>query len=580
MRRSALALLAAALATAPLRAQGTCAPPVSPDTAPTLVLHNARLHTLAWPDPAPDGTPAPSAPFADGRWLPDATALAIRGDRIIAVGSDEAIIKLVGPRTVLRNLRGATVLPGAVDAHTHVVELGTSLARIDLVGVRTPEEAIARVVKAAGRPVPGAWILGQGWDEGAWADRRLVHDELTRRFPANPVYLRGLHGFAGWANRAALDAAGIRRDTPAPVGGTIERAADGTPSGVVRNRAVTLLDDALPAPTDREAERHWLLGLGALGRAGYTGVHEAGVDAVHLAALRRLAARCALPLRVHALLSARDTAAVRDALARGPDSVERGGATVRAVKAYYDGALGSRGARLLADYADQPGTRGIAGAGYGFDSAAVRALMRRGFQAAIHAIGDAGNREVLDLLADVRRGDTTHRDRVEHAQVLAPDDVPRFARLGVIASMQPPHAPEDAPWAGARLGAARATGAYAWRSLRRAGAALALGSDLPGSGFALGYGLHAAVTRQDSLGVPPGGWQPAERLTIEEAVRGYTLWAQRAAFAESRRGTLAPGMQADLTVLDGDPFALASETPARLLRLRPVLVVVGGRVLP
>ncbi|MCU0635560.1 MAG: amidohydrolase, partial [Gemmatimonadaceae bacterium] len=529
-----------------------------------LILRNARVYSLQWGEPRFDGTPSPSAPYDQGRWRPDAGAIAIGDRRIIAVGSDSAILALREAGTVVRDLRGATVLPGLVDAHTHVAELGASLARVDLVGVRSTAEAMARVAAAARGARPGAWILGQGWDEGAWADTVLTARALSARFPRNPVYLRGLHGFSGWANRAALARAGITRETPDPTGGVIDRDADGTPAGRVRNRAVKLLDDAIPPPTLAEAESHWLLGLRALARAGYTTIHEAGVDRVHLAALRSLASQCRLPIRVYAMVSTRDSAAVREWLARGPDTSGAGGVTVRAAKAYYDGALGSRGARLFADYADLPGHLGVAGAAYGFDSAAVAAMMRRGFQVGIHAIGDAGNDEVLDFLARVQatvERPALRRDRIEHAQVMARSTTHRVRDAGVIPSMQPVHAVEDAPWVVARIGAERATGAYAWRALRRVGLAPAFGSDLPGSGFGIGYGLHAATTRTDTLGAPPGGWYPDQRLTIEEAVRGFTIWAQRAAFVETRRGMIAPGYDADLTVLDADPFDPATRLP-------------------
>jgi hypothetical protein len=343
---------------------------------------------------------------------------------------------------------------------------------------------------------------------------------------------------------------------------------------------VRLLDEAVPPPTRDEARTAWRLGLARLADSGYVGVHEAGVDAVRLDALQSLARECALPVRVHAMLSARDTALAARWLARGPDTSGTGGLTVRAVKAYYDGALGSRGALLLAGYADAPEQRGIAGAAYGFDSALVARFAARGFQLAIHAIGDGGNRAVLDILAATAvASPSAHalRHRVEHAQVVDSADLPRFVATGAVPSLQPVHATEDMRWAGQRLGPARLRGAYAWRSLRRTGATPPLGSDLPGSGFGIGYGLHSAVTRMDTTGAPAGGWRAEERLTIEEAVRGYTVWARRAALDEPRAGAMTIGAPADLTILDMDPFALAADAPARLPMLRACATVVGGR---
>jgi predicted amidohydrolase YtcJ len=591
MRRLTLLSLALALSSPVLQAQGG-APSCALDApradargagAPDLIVHGGRVHTLAWSDPDGEGRPAADAPVREGTWRPAATAIAVRDGRIVAVGSDASVLRLRGAATTVRDLHGRTVLPGLVDAHTHVAEYGESLRRVDLVGARTPDEALARVAAwiARERPAADAWVLGQGWDEGAWADLPLTAAALEARFPGRTVYLRGLHGFAGWASPAALRRAGIARGTPDPIGGVIERDVRGEPMGRVRNRAVKLLDDAIPLPTLDEARAAWRIGLGRLADSGYVAVHEAGVDAVRLAALRSLATECALPIRVVAMGSARDTALARTLLRDGPDSSGRGGLTVRMIKAYYDGALGSRGARLLAPYSDAPGQQGVAGAAYGFDSALVARLMERGFQAAIHAIGDAGNRDVLDLVAQVQASSIAGRQglrhRVEHAQVVDVSDHPRFAALGVVPSLQPVHAVEDLRWAGERVGPLRLRGAYAWRALRRTGARPPLGSDLPGSGFGIGYGLHSAVTRQDTTGVSDGGWLPEQRLTIEEALRGYTAWARHAAHEESWAGTIAVGRVADLTILDGDPFALASRDPRALVRLRPCAIVVGGR---
>jgi hypothetical protein len=391
--------------------------------------------------------------------------------------------------------------------------------------------------------------------------------------------MRGLHGFAAWANARALALAGITRDTPVPSGGEIRRDARGEPTGLVLNRAVPLLDDAIPAPTPAERDAQLRAALRVMAEAGYTGVHEAGTTPDVVASLERLAAADSLPLRVYAMLSGRDTALVRRWIARGPWSAPGGMLAVRAVKAYYDGALGSRGAQLLEDYTDRPGHRGVSGDAYGFDHAVVGDAMGAGFQAGIHAIGDAGNRATLDFIDSVQAAAPRARNgrhRVEHAQVIAPADIPRFAALGVIAAMQPPHAVEDKGWAEARLGATRIAGAYAWRTLRRAGAALAFSSDLPGSGWSPFYGLHSAIARADTLGEPAGGWRPAERMRAEEAVRGYTSWAAWAGFDEDEAGTIAVGKRGDLTVMDVDPFRV--DEPRALLAGRVLLTVSRGRI--
>jgi predicted amidohydrolase YtcJ len=316
-------------------------------------------------------------------------------------------------------------------------------------------------------------------------------------------------------------------------------------------------------------------------RAGYTAVHDANTDSTMLASLERLARANRLPLRVSVFLASSDTALVRRWIARGPDTTSSPMLVVRAVKAFYDGALGSRGALLLAPYSDRPNEHGRGGAEYGFDERLMADAMRHGFQVVIHAIGDAANRQTLDFFERAFAGDPAARrgrHRIEHAQVLAPSDIPRFAKLGVIASMQPGHAVEDKAWAEARLGPERIRGAYAWRSVRRTGASMLLSSDMPGSDYDFFYMFHAAVTRRDKAGDPPGGWFPDQRLSPEEALRGYTTWAAYASFSEREAGAIAVGKRADLTLLDRDPLVLGARAPDRLLGGKALATIVGGRI--
>jgi hypothetical protein len=473
------------------------------------------------------------------------------------------------------------VIPGLVDSHTHVAGLGEARSQVDLVGVATEAEAVARVARFAQHVPKGQWILGRGWDEGAWASRYPDMKLLSERVPDHPVLLTGLHGFAVWGNRLAFQRAGIGPATPAPEGGEIVRDAAGAPTGILLNSATTLLGAAVPEPSDHEFRGYVLAGLQKLAEDGYVAIHEAGAGRRLMRAFEQLEAEGRLPLRVYAMLSLRDEPLCREWLPRGPDRDSGRMLETRSVKAFYDGALGSRGARLLADYSDLPGHRGLSGAGYGFDQGLLLEMIQAGFQAAIHAIGDAGNRETLDFIEAAYRARPAARalrHRIEHAQVLHPDDVPRFARLDVIASMEPPHCVEDKAWAEARIGPTRVKGAYAWRSLRRAGARLALNSDLVGSDHDIFYGLHSAITRRGKDLQPPGGWHPAERLTPEEAVRGYTVWNAYASFREAESGVLAPGRWADLTVMDRDPLVLGSTDPAGLLAGKIVATLVAGRV--
>ncbi|OYZ16384.1 MAG: hypothetical protein B7Y35_00060 [Sphingomonadales bacterium 28-64-96] len=546
-----------------------------------LILTDAHVYTLRWGEPALDGKPAPDAPTTNGTWHPDATAVAIRGGKIVYVGSDKGALALRGKRTRVIDLNGATVIPGLVDSHTHFIELGAKLESVDLTNVTTEAQAVALVAERAKSVPKGEWIFGAGWDEGAWANRYPDKQQLSAAVPDHPVVLRSLHGFAIWTNQAALDAGKITKASPVPVGGEMRLGADGEPSGLFLNRAATMIDAAVPPEPQAVVARHALKGLNQMAADGYVMVHEAGVGSQAMAALQQLEDEKRLPIRVYAMLSLRDPPLMRQWIARGPDRDNDSMLVTRAVKAYYDGALGSRGARLLADYADKPGHRGISGSGYGFDRDLAKAAMKAGFQLGIHAIGDAGNREVLDFLEaefKAEPGTAQGRHRIEHAQVIAPEDQPRFARLGVIASMEPPHAVEDKGWAEDRLGPQRILGAYAWRSLRTGGARLTFNADNPGSDHSIFYGLHAAITRQDKQLQPPGGWVPAERLTIEEAIRGYTSWSAYAAFREDQTGIIAKGRWADLTVMDIDPFALAATAPEKILAGRIRATIVGGKL--
>lgn len=546
-----------------------------------LILTDAHVYTLRWGEPARDGKPAPDAPTTNGKWHPDATAVAIRGGKIVYVGSDKGALALRGRRTRVIDLNGATVIPGLVDSHTHFVELGAKLESVDLTDVATEAQAVAKVAERAKSVPKGEWIFGAGWDEGAWANRYPDKRQLSAAVPDHPVVLRSLHGFAIWTNQAALDAGKISKTSPVPVGGEMRLGPDGQPNGLFLNRAATMVDAAVPPEPPAVVARHALKGLTQMAADGYVMVHEAGVPAQAMAALQQLEDEQRLPIRVYALLSLRDPALMRQWIARGPDRDSDSMLVTRAVKAYYDGALGSRGARLLADYADKPGHRGISGSGYGFDRDLAKAAMKAGFQLGIHAIGDAGNREVLDFLEAEFKADPNTaqgRHRIEHAQVISPEDQPRFARLGVIASMEPPHAVEDKSWAEVRLGPQRVLGAYAWRKLRTGSARLTFNADNPGSDHSIFYGLHAAITRQDKQLQPPGGWYPAERLTIEEAIRGYTSWSAYAAFREDQTGIIAKGRWADLTVMDIDPFALAGSAPEKILAGRIRATIVSGKV--
>jgi predicted amidohydrolase YtcJ len=554
---------------------------VSEEGGADLILTNGRVYTLDWDEPTPDGTPAPGAPRTETGWQPDAEAVVTRGNEILFTGSTSEALEYRGDATRVVDLAGATVIPGLVDSHTHVYGLGQKLDSIDLTDVATEEEAVALVAEKVQSTPPGEWIIGRGWDEGAWANRYPDKALLSEAAPDNPVFLDSLHGFAVWVNQAALDAGGITAETEVPVGGEMRLGDDGEPSGLFLNRATTMIDDIVPPPSLETRLNRWIMGLNQMAEDGYVAVHEAGLNTEAMAALEQLEAEGRLPIRVYAMLSLRDEPLIRKWIEKGPDTDNDSMLVTRSVKAYYDGALGSRGARMLYDYEDMPGHRGVSGDGYGFDQALNAEAMKAGFQVAIHAIGDAGNRESLDILETVFEQDPStrnNRHRIEHAQVIHPDDIPRLGQLGVIASMEPPHAMEDKTWAEERVGPERILGAYAWRSLRESGARLTFNSDNPGSDHDIFYGLHSAITRQDKDLQPEGGWYPEQKMSSDEAIRGYTSWSAYASFREDDTGIIEAGRWADLTVMDIDPFLLADESPSDILNGRILMTIVGGEI--
>jgi predicted amidohydrolase YtcJ len=551
------------------------------EPAADVILINANIYSLNWGEPGLDGAPAADAPFKNGQWHADADAIAIRDGEILHVGSKAEAHDFHGDETEIVDIDGATVIPGLVDSHVHIAVLGEILQRVNLADVATPQAAIKKLQIEIGDIDAGEWIIGQGWDEGAWANSYPNRQMLDRVFPNNPVYLRSLHGFAVWVNSEALALAGVNKQSAVPVGGEIIRDDAGDPTGILLNRATTLVAEIVPKPNVKQFAAYIKAGMKQMAKDGFVSVHEAGAETLHINALQHLQANDGLPIRMYAMLSARDQELAETWMRKGPLIDPKGFLDVRSVKAYYDGALGSRGARLLEDYSDQPGHRGVSGDGYGFDGKIVDKLISAGFQVGIHAIGDAGNREVIeyfDTALSLPGAGNALRHRVEHAQVLHADDFSRFKALGLIASMEPPHAVEDKPWAEQRLGSERIKGAYAWRKLRLLDVPLTFNSDLPGSDHTIFYGLHAAVTRRDKQLNPQGGWYPDQVVSIEEAIRAYTNWAAYAAFREHQTGVLKKGYWADLTVMNIDPFELAGSKPAELLNGQIVLTMINGKI--
>ena len=508
---------------------------------------------------------------------PQATAVAVRDGRIVAVGGQAEMKPFLGPATRRIDLSGRTVLPGLTDAHVHVMGLGQARQSLDLVGAESLDEALRRVAEKAKSLGPGEWVLGRGWDQNDWPEKRFpAAADLDRVTGDHPAYLVRVDGHAGWVNSRALALAGVDKSTADPAGGRIIRSDDGAPAGVLVDAAQGLVGAKIP-PASREArKRRLLLGLQAAAAAGLTSVHDAGVDLDEVALYKELLAEKALPIRVYVMLRGSREFLTGGGALKPELGLGDGRLTVRAIKAVADGALGSRGALLLAPYSDEPGVRGL----LTFDQADFGQLLDRataqGFQVATHAIGDAANRLVLDAYQKALGGNgAARRFRVEHAQILNPADVPRFKSLGVIPSMQPTHCTSDMYWAEDRLGAERGQGAYLWKTFLKQGVPVAGGSDAPVESIAVLPGIYAAITRQDAKGWPPGGWHPEERVTALEAVQMFARDAAFAAFEENDRGSIAPGKRADFTVLTRDVTAIP---PADILKTEVALTIVGGEV--
>jgi predicted amidohydrolase YtcJ len=508
---------------------------------------------------------------------PIVEAVAAAGGRVVYAGDRNGVDAYRGPATLVIDAAGRTVVPGLVDAHAHLSGLGTRLSVLDLVGTKTPSEIRGLVVEREKSASRGEWIQGRGWDQNDWPEREFPTWKDLEGTESHPVYLRRVDGHAAWLNRKALELCGIGAETPDPEGGRIVRDAGGNPTGVLVDNAIELVTKMIPEPSFDEKIRRMKLALAECLRFGLTGVHDAGVGEKDLAVLRELERRGELGIRVYAMLDADEPEFLRAQLERGPvvDSEHR--LDVRAIKLYADGALGSRGAALLDPYSDEPSNRGLLVTSREELLDWTTAALRGGFQVCTHAIGDAGNRTALDVYEEAlaKTGAKNARLRIEHAQVLAPEDIPRFASLGVIASVQPTHATSDMPWAPDRLGPRRVEGAYAWRKLIDSGCRIACGSDFPVEAVNPLLGIHAAVTRQDREGRPEGGWYPDQRMTVEEALRGFTSDAAFASFMEDSKGIIQPGMLADLTILDVDPYSAA---PREILSARVTGTVVGGVV--
>jgi len=502
------------------------------------LIHNAKIYTM-------------DAGFS--------TADAILFDssgRIHNVGGEQAMLDAF-PDALHIDLRGKTLIPGLIDSHAHLYGLAISLSQAQLRDTGSIDEVIQRLREQEKHLADEDWLLGRGWDQNDWPVKEFPsRADLDSAFPERPVWLRRIDGHAGWANSAALAMADQELSGEwQPQGGFIHRGEDGQASGVLIDGAMELVEKAVPGISPELLQASLTLALQQLVSLGLTGVHDMGIDQSVLELYQQRINEGQFPTRVYAFTNG--AGETLDWLcSNGAYEDASGRLIMRATKLYIDGAMGSRGAALLADYSDESGNAGLLFMPPADLEEKVDKSMACGFQVGVHAIGDRGNRVVLDVIESSMQKfpDNPGRHRVEHAQTLTAEDIPRFAELDIIAAMQPTHATSDMYWVEDRLGPERAKYAYAWRSLLNSGARLALGSDFPVEQVNPMLGIHAAVTRQDVKGWPPEGWYPEEALSREEAVRGFTLDAAYSGFMEQSVGSLESGKRADFIVLDQNIF--------------------------
>jgi predicted amidohydrolase YtcJ len=521
-----------------------------------MLLTNGRIHTLAGPP---------------------VDTLVVREGRVAFAGRRGDVNPAVGEPVL--DLGGRAVLPGLTDGHAHLMHLARLRLTLDVAGAGSEAAAVAQVAAEAARTPRGAWISGRGWDQNRWPGRQNpTRATLDRAAPHHPVALTRIDGHATWASSAALARAGIDRHTPDPEGGRIVRDALGEPTGLLIDTAQRILQGVETRPGEAQFDQAVCEAIAACLAVGLTGIHEMGADRYALDAYRRLIARGQFPFRNYVAVRRSSETTWETARAEGPTVWGDRQVVVGAVKLVADGALGSRGAALHAPYCDDPDdpdNRGLLLLPPDELARQMDEAARLGFQVCVHAIGDRANTVTLDAYERVLAGrPPDHRARVEHAQILAETDLPRFARLGILPSMQATHCTSDMGWAVDRLGPDRLRGAYAWRDLLATGVLIPGGSDFPVEDPNPFAGIYAAVARRPREGPDPG-WQPTQRMTREEAVRSFTSWNAYASRQEAELGTLAPGRRADLVVSSADVFTCPE---ARIPDIRPVLTLVSGEV--
>ena len=514
---------------------------------------------------------------------PHAEAIAVKGDRIVFAGSNAEVKKYRGALTRVMDLHGATVLPGMTDAHHHLEGVGFREMTLNLEGINNLQDFLARVKAKVDQAKPGEWVTGRGWIETFWQPPVFpTRWDLDKVSPNNPVILQRADGHGTVVNSAALKIAGITKDTPSPFGGEVSKDKSGEPNGMLLDAARGLVGRHIPPTSAADAETAVVLGVQRDVSLGWTQVQNPGGSYQDIAIYRKLYREGKIRLRIYKVLSAPGKEAQR-LLTEGPIIGEFGNRlTVRSLKCYADGSLGSRSAALLEPYADAPDTSGFLTVKEENLLPLLENALRKGIQVETHAIGDKGNRFILDeyekalkAVPSAQRKIADPRWRVEHAQIVNPLDIPRFKQLGIIPSMQPSHAIGDLHFAPARLGIKRLEGAYAWNSFLKSGVIVAGGSDAPVERGEPMIEFYAAVARKDMKGFSGEGWHPEEAVSRDQALKMFTIWPAYAAFEENVRGTIEVGKLADLTILSADIMKIPEMD---ILKTHCVMTVIGGEI--
>lgn len=541
-----------------------------PQTKADLVLLNSKVYTLN-----------PEAGEAE--------AIAVKDGVILFVGSNDQVRDLVGDSTEVLDMSESYIYPGFIEGHAHIMGIGANIINVDLMQARSYEEVVRMVQERAAVTPAGEWIIGRGWHQDKWDEVPELmfngfptHHPLSEAVPDHPVLLSHASGHASLANAAAMNLAGVNKSTPDPEGGEIFRDVSGQPTGIFNEMAEKLIVEKLPLKSAEYKSDLLERAIQECLSNGLTGFHQAGSDQADVALFEQFASENQLKLRLHVMLSGADTTLLKTYFASGPRSgLYDQHLNIRSVKLYADGALGSRGAWLLEEYSDARGVHGHNVTPMDQIEDVVMRAAASGFQVCTHAIGDRGNREVLNIyekaLERYPEIAQDHRFRIEHAQHIHPDDIPRFARLGVIPAMQAIHMSSDRPWAIDRLGRERIeNGAYMWSELIDNGSVIVNGTDAPVEPVSPLASFYASVSRKTLKGTPEGGYEPAQKMTREEALKSYTLWPAYGAFMEQSVGSVEVGKLADFTILDRDIMTIPED---EILKTKVKMTIIGGEVL-